>query len=182
MSLPYTFERIPEPGGGWFVAVKELPGCMSAGETPEDTMLMIRDAMRGWIEVALEDGDHIPEPRAPESYSGKFVVRVPRSLHRELVEMADGQDVSLNQLVNTALAQYLGRASWGAVERPAQPAKHPAAAQRLPPEPAGVSGASRSAAIVSPAPAVVHPATQVADETPRWPQTKQGQRVHRETK
>jgi antitoxin HicB len=67
MSLPYTFDLIPEPGGGWFVAVKELPGCMSEGETPQDTMLMIRDAMRGWIEVALEDGDQIPEPRAPSS-------------------------------------------------------------------------------------------------------------------
>ena len=46
---------------------------------------MIRDAMRGWLEVALEDGIPVPEPRPLEAYSGKFVARVPRSLHRDLV-------------------------------------------------------------------------------------------------
>ena len=88
MDLPYTIELIPEPQGGWFVAVKELPGCMSQGDTVEEAIEMIRDAMRGWIEVSLQDGDPIPEPRQLEDYSGKFVVRVPRSLHRELVERA----------------------------------------------------------------------------------------------
>ncbi len=43
---------------------------------------MIREAMRGWISVALEDGIPVPEPKPDEDYSGKFVVRVPRSLHR----------------------------------------------------------------------------------------------------
>jgi hypothetical protein len=46
----------------------------------------------------------IPEPRPEEEYSGKFVVRVPRSLHRELVETAEREGVSLNQYINVALA------------------------------------------------------------------------------
>jgi antitoxin HicB len=108
-GLPYTIEMISEPEGGWFVTVKELPGCMSQGETPDEAIEMIREAMRGWIEVALEDGDPIPEPRDLDDYSGKFVVRVPKSLHRDLVERAADEGVSLNQFVNVALARATGR-------------------------------------------------------------------------
>ena len=100
LSLPYTIELLPEPQGGWFVSVRELPGCMSQGDTPEEAVEMIQDAMRGWIEVSLEDGDTIPEPRPLEDYSGKFVVRVPRSLHQALVETADREGISLNQFLS----------------------------------------------------------------------------------
>lgn len=110
LDLPYTIELRNTPGEGWFVRVKELPGCMSQGETAEEALAMIQDAMRGWLEVALEHGDPIPEPRPEEEYSGKFVVRVPRSLHRELVAAADLEGVSLNQYINTVLAQAVGRA------------------------------------------------------------------------
>ena len=58
-------------------------------------------------------GQAIPEPAPKEEYSGKFVVRLPRSLHRQLVESAEREGVSLNQLVNVALAQVVGRASVG---------------------------------------------------------------------
>ena len=104
LKLPYTIELIPDPQGGYAVAVKELPGCISQGDTAEEAITMIRDAMAGWIEIALEDSLPIPEPRPEESYSGKFVVRVPKSLHRRLVEEAEREGVSLNQLVNVALA------------------------------------------------------------------------------
>ena len=104
LKLPYTIELIPDPQDGYAVAVKELPGCISQGDTAEEAITMIRDAMAGWIEIALEDSLPIPEPRPEESYSGKFVVRVPKSLHRRLVEEAEREGVSLNQLVNVALA------------------------------------------------------------------------------
>jgi antitoxin HicB len=112
MNLPYKIELQRDPEGGWFVQVKELPGCMSQGETPEEAIAMIQDAMRGWIEVSLEDGDPIPEPRPLDDYSGKFVVRVPKSLHRDLVDAAEREGVSLNQYINVALAQAIvsGRA------------------------------------------------------------------------
>ena len=57
LGLPYTIELVREPEGGLFVSVRELPGCMSQGDTPDEALEMIRDAMRAWIEVALEDGE-----------------------------------------------------------------------------------------------------------------------------
>jgi antitoxin HicB len=109
LNLPYTIELRGDPEDGWFVRVRELPGCMSEGDTAEEALMMIREAMHLWLEVALEEGDAIPEPRAEEEYSGKFVVRVPRSLHRELVATADREGVSLNQYINVALAESVGR-------------------------------------------------------------------------
>ncbi len=124
MRLPYTIELRNEPeDAGWFVRVKELRGCMSEGDTAEEALAMIREAMELWLEVALEEGIPIPEPRPDEDYSGKFVVRVPRSLHRELVEEARRQGTSLNQAINVALARSVGRtvSTRSATEEPGWP-------------------------------------------------------------
>ena len=126
LSLPYTIEAIREIGEDegsqvWFARVVELPGCMTDADSFEELGEMILDAMAAWIEVALEDGDAIPEPRPMGSYSGKFVTRVPRSLHRDLAMRAKREGVSLNAFVNVALARALGHygvAQAGVVEMP----------------------------------------------------------------
>lgn len=123
LSLPYTRELIPDPEGGWFVRIKELPGCMSQGDTPEEAIQMIEDAMRGWLEAELRKGSSIPEPRVEEEYSGKFVIRVPKSLHRKLAELAEREGVSLNQWINTALAEAVGRAYARGFASASQPAE-----------------------------------------------------------
>jgi antitoxin HicB len=114
LTLPYHIEVIrdnDEENPGWVARVVELPGCITQGDTFEELGEMIEDAMRGWIGVALEDGDPVPEPKPDEEYSGKFVVRVPRSLHRQLAEAAEREGVSLNQFINAALGLAVGRAS-----------------------------------------------------------------------
>lgn len=112
MALPYTIELMQEEDNSWFVQIKELPGCISVGETPDDAIHMIRDAQRAWIKVALEDQIAIPEPRAGE-YSGKFNLRVPKSLHRRLATMAEEEGVSLNTLCIALLAKGLGEITGG---------------------------------------------------------------------
>jgi len=104
LKLPYAIELLPEPEGSYFIRIKELPGCFSEGETPEEAFRNIEEAKRLWLEVAIEEKHPIPEPVQEESFSGKFVVRIPKSLHRRLVEQAEIDNVSLNQLVNVKLA------------------------------------------------------------------------------
>ena len=63
LSLPYTYEVIPDrEEGGWFVKVKELPGCMTQAEAWEEVLPMIEEAKQLWLETALEYGHAIPEP------------------------------------------------------------------------------------------------------------------------
>lgn len=113
LKLPYTIEVVHDRSDdhpGWFARVVELPGCMTQADTFEELGPMIEDAMRGWIEIGLEDGQPIPEPRLAETHSGKFVVRLPRSLHRELAEAADRDGVSLNTYISVALGRAVGYA------------------------------------------------------------------------
>jgi len=49
---------------GLFIAeVPDLPGCVSDGPTYEDAARHVQEAMTLWLEVAVEFGDSIPEPR-----------------------------------------------------------------------------------------------------------------------
>lgn len=111
LSLPYTIQITREDETTWFARVVELPGCMTEGDSPEEAADMIQNALAAWLEIALEDGRAIPEPQKTEAYSGRFVVRVPRTLHQQLVEAAAQEGVSLNQFINVTLA--------GRVTRPA---------------------------------------------------------------
>jgi predicted RNase H-like HicB family nuclease len=106
MALPYTIE-ITADEGSYFVKVKELDGCMSVGESREDALAMIEDAMRGWLDVALEDGLEVPLPETQQEgrYNGKFPLRLPKSLHRKLAEAAERDKVSLNQYLVMLLSE-----------------------------------------------------------------------------
>ena len=105
---PYTRELIKNEDGTWFARVMELRGCMSEGKTEKEALKNLDDAMKGWIEVAIEDGEAIPEPLGSRSFSGKFLVRVPRTIHRDLAKRAEVEGVSLNQVVMAALAKEVG--------------------------------------------------------------------------
>lgn len=50
----------PEPEGGYTVTVPALPGCLTYGETFEEAMTMVDDAISGWLAVAKEEGFPIP--------------------------------------------------------------------------------------------------------------------------
>lgn len=49
---------------GYLAEAPELHGCVTAGETIEEALELLRDAMEGWVECALEAGDPIPQPQA----------------------------------------------------------------------------------------------------------------------
>jgi antitoxin HicB len=96
LALPYSIHIQAEVEGGFFARVEELKGCMTQGESLEEAASNIRDAMKAWLKTALDRGITIPEP---ETHSGKFVLRVPKSLHRKLAENAKRENLSLNQFL-----------------------------------------------------------------------------------
>ena len=100
MQLPYNIvlrHVKDESGEYYFATVQELDGCMSDGATVEEAYANIKEAMEGWIEMTLDAGLPVPVPIDADKYSGKFVVRLPRSLHRRLAAEAERERVSLNQ-------------------------------------------------------------------------------------
>ena len=96
----------------WVAEVPDLPGCLAAGETLTEALGLVGDAIDAWIQAARSDGRAVPAPRAVEDeYSGRFVLRVPRTLHRRLAGMAKRDGVSLNTYCVTALAETFGCAA-----------------------------------------------------------------------
>lgn len=64
LAYPVTIEPLCEADGGGFVAfVPDLPGCMSDGETPEEALANVQDAIATWIEAARDLGHPIPVPK-----------------------------------------------------------------------------------------------------------------------
>jgi predicted RNase H-like HicB family nuclease len=52
-----------EEGGGFLAEVPQLPGCMSDGETPQEALEQVYDAIVCWMEAAKEMGRAVPEPK-----------------------------------------------------------------------------------------------------------------------
>lgn len=109
LSLPYTVVLRPDEDGGTVARVEELPGCVTGGTTVSEALEKLEDLKRAWIEDAIDAGHTVPEP-VPEEVlpSGKWVQRVPRSLHRKLSIVAKKENVSLNALVTSILSEAVG--------------------------------------------------------------------------
>jgi len=95
----------------WAAEFPDLPGCVGAGDTAEEAVAMAMAAKKAWIETALEEGRKIPKPRNIDEYnfSGKFTLRLPKTLHKELTLQAEEEEVSLNQYLLYLITKGLKR-------------------------------------------------------------------------
>lgn len=92
---------------GFIAVASDLPGCSAFGETQQEALVELQDAIAAWIEAAEAAGNPIPEPSRPAletKYSGKMLLRMPRALHARLANAAKFEDVSLNQYIVFLLA------------------------------------------------------------------------------
>ncbi|MBC7970826.1 MAG: type II toxin-antitoxin system HicB family antitoxin [Verrucomicrobia bacterium] len=62
LKLRYPIKIYPEAEGGYVALIKDLPGCITQGETPDEIMANIEEARQLWIETVYEHGDEIPLP------------------------------------------------------------------------------------------------------------------------
>jgi antitoxin HicB len=113
MSLPYRIEIQPisqDKGGGYDASIPRLGkrSVCGYGETIEEALDDLLEVKRERLTSYLEEGLIIPEPDKDEdNYSGKFLIRIPKSLHRELAERAKQNEVSLNQFITSILSRGL---------------------------------------------------------------------------
>ena len=109
LSLPYTIVLKKDDEGDFVARIDELQGCLAHGKDEAEALHRLKEMQGIWIQDALEAGDSVPLPANEEELpSGKWVLRVARSLHKDLIAEAKRENVSLNQLAGTVLAQYIG--------------------------------------------------------------------------
>jgi antitoxin HicB len=110
----YPFEVRPlsaAEGGGFLIAFPDFTDCVSDGATVDEAIENGRLALKETIAALRETGHPIPEPTAATTASGKFVARVPKSVHAKLSSRAKAEGVSLNTLVVSLLSEGLGKKS-----------------------------------------------------------------------
>jgi antitoxin HicB len=103
-KLKYPIE-IVEDDDAYVASIPDLPGCAAYGDTVQHALDSLQSFKKMWLEGRLEAGLSIPEPAELEEYSGKFVLRITRGLHKSLQREAQRQGVSLNQYIGQVLAE-----------------------------------------------------------------------------
>ena len=83
----------------------EFPSLSWLAKTPEAALKGIRKLVADVRKDLHENGETIPEPIACRRYSGKFMVRVPPEIHRNLAIQAAESGVSLNRIASSKLSQ-----------------------------------------------------------------------------
>ena len=107
----YPFEVRPlssEEGGGFLISFPDFAECISDGETIDAAIESGRDALKATISTLKAKKLSVPAPNSGGVASGKFVARVPKTVHAQLATRARAEGVSLNALVLTFIAQGLG--------------------------------------------------------------------------
>ena len=108
LSKPYVRHVVPQPDGLFKAEILEFPGCFAVGNTAADALASLEEVAVDWISAAVAQGQDIPEPTESAAYSGKFVVRMSKSLHKKATQFALRDGVSLNQFIVNCVAEHVG--------------------------------------------------------------------------
>jgi len=109
MKKNYRVALQYDPDGYWIAEHPELPGCKADGETEQEALSSLEISRNLWIESRIACGHEVPAPQEAPQYSGRFLLRIPKSLHRELTNDAESEGVSLNSFVSNILASRHSR-------------------------------------------------------------------------
>jgi antitoxin HicB len=112
LKLPYARVIFPESDGTFRGEIMEFPGCIATGETAARALEQLEGVAKDWLLAALERGQNIPQPvETNNEFSGRLVLRIPKSLHKKATWIAECEGVSLNQFITTSLSESVGERS-----------------------------------------------------------------------
>ena len=83
----------------------EFPSVSWLAKSPELALRGVRKAVDEIASDMRKNNENVPQPIASKHYSGRFVVRVPPEIHRDLALQAAESGVSLNRLASAKLSK-----------------------------------------------------------------------------
>lgn len=109
LRQPYARIILPESDGTFRGEIMEFPGCIAVGESASEALENLEEAAKGWLLATLESGQNIPQPiENSNDFSGRLVLRIPKSIHKKASWIAEREGVSLNQFITSSLAESIG--------------------------------------------------------------------------
>lgn len=94
-----------EEDSGYIVTCPDFPGLSAFGETAEEALSEAEVVLELFVESLRESGDALPDPTRVSEHSGQVRLRMPKSLHRSLVQQSSQEGVSLNTWLITLLSE-----------------------------------------------------------------------------
>ena len=103
----YVFRvRYSDEDGKFLATVAELPSLSWLADSPEAALRGLRNVVDEVVADMQDNGEAVPTPIDDKEYSGKFVLRLTPSEHRELALEAAEQHVSLNKLAASRILAH----------------------------------------------------------------------------
>lgn len=101
----YSYRTIWSLEDGEYVGLcAEFPSLSWLADSPSDALAGIYDLVEKIVDDMDKSGEKLPDSFGEKDFSGKFMVRVPPEVHRDLSMKAAEQGVSLNRLISSRLA------------------------------------------------------------------------------
>lgn len=97
----------------WCVEYPDLKGCVGGGDTVEEAIADAEISKQVYLECLKSEGIEAPVPTLETDLpSGKIALRVAKTTHKQLIENAKREGVSLNSYIQTAISEKIGRDSY----------------------------------------------------------------------
>lgn len=111
LRKPYGRVIVPETDGSFRAEIVEFPGCIATADTAAQALVVLEEVAESWLESMIANGNPIPEPMETLEFSGKLVLRLPKSLHARAAYAAKRDEVSLNQFIVSCVSEHIGARS-----------------------------------------------------------------------
>ena len=102
LNWTYRFEWSDEDNC-YIASIAELKGCMTDGKTIDEAAMMIKDALKSYIETFIGLNKEIPEPAKPSDFKGNIPFRTTPEQHYKLHKKATIEGISINKLIQRAV-------------------------------------------------------------------------------
>ena len=93
----------------WIARFPEVNNCGGSGITPEEAIKDAYDNLDFELSLLKEEGKPIPSHSEDNRCSGKFLLRMPKSLHAKIAKLADDENISINQYIIACLSENVGQ-------------------------------------------------------------------------
>lgn len=104
INLPYSYiVEWSDNDNCYLGSIVELEKNMTCGNTPEECILNLKDALKSYIETSLAYNMEIPEPIKLKDYKGKIMYRTTGLKHYQLAKIAKIKGISINSLIDSAI-------------------------------------------------------------------------------
>ena len=109
MSYPMRLFTVKTTKGfEWVAEFVDFKGCVGGGDTAQEALDAALVNLDVYLQYLKEKGEDIPQPSDYNESNGKIALRLPRSMHRRLIELAEYEGSSLNQLILDSFERKMG--------------------------------------------------------------------------